>query len=117
MIRHEQAEKEAELKKKYGAYVDSEICLLNGKMPKLPGSLSDIQRVEVVALVKDLCERENKATRNARLYRDKCTQLKHRCRELEEEKEGVRYFWRNQIMEGQSRSGMLVKLAVSGQKV
>ena len=85
-------------------------------MPKLPDSLSDIQRVEVVVLVKDLCERDNQATRNASLYRDKCTQLEHR-RELEEEKEGVRYFWRNQIMEGQSRSGMLVKLAVSGEKV
>ena len=34
--------------------------------------------------------------------------VKHRCRELEEEKEGVRYFWRNQIMEGEIRSGMLV---------
>ena len=117
MIRQEQAEKEEELKRKYGAYVDSETYLLNSEMPKIPDSLSGVQRVEVLTLVKELCKRENKAISNAHLYRDECTQLKHRCRELEEEKEGIRYFWRNKVMEGQSRSGMLVKLAVNGLKV
>ena len=90
--------------------------LLHSEPPKIPDGLCGVQRVEVLTLVKQLCERETKATNKAGIYRDKCTQLKQRCRELEEEKEGVRFFWRNKVIEGQSRAGMLVKLAISGHR-
>ena len=79
--------------------------LLNGEKPKIPDnlnySLNCIQRVEVLTLIEDLYKRERQRN-NASLLRDECTELKRRCRELEEEKEGIRYFWRNKVMEGQS---------------
>ena len=62
MIRQKQAEKD--LKQKiWGIYVDSETHLLHNEPPKIPDSLCGVQRVEDLALVKQLCERETKATK------------------------------------------------------
>ena len=94
IIQKELADKKEELKENYGAYVDTEMYLINGEKPKIPdnlnSSLNCIQRVEVLTLIEDLYKREKKATNNACLLRDECTELKCRCRELEDEKEGIR---------------------------
>ena len=113
-IRLIERQKEEELQRKYGTYVDSEPYLLSSATPEIPAG---IERFELLALIKDLSKREEKAINTARIYRDQCNELKIRCRELEEEKEGIRYFWRNKIMEEQSRSGKMIKLAVCGQKL
>ena len=78
----------------------------------LPDSLSGIDRVEVGAQISDILKKENKALSQARFYRNCCAHLQMRIRELENEKEGIRFFWRNQIV-GQSRAGRILKLAVN----
>ena len=62
--------------------------------------------------LRDMQERENRALLNARICRDQCCNLKKRIRQLEEEKECVRYFWRNKVLEGQSRAGKMLKLSL-----
>ena len=57
MIRQKQAEKE-NLKQKYGAYVHSEKHLLHSEPTKIPDGLCGVQQVEVLTLVKLLCERD-----------------------------------------------------------
>ena len=67
--------------------------------------------------------REN-AKEMARYYRDKCSELQIKNKKLEaknmqiqalglQEKQKVCYFWRNQVLEGQSRSGRILKRALS----
>ena len=65
--------------------------------------------------IQSILKKENNALFQARFYRNRCAELKKRIRELEYEKEGVRYFWRNQILEGQSRAGKMLKLATNKQ--
>ena len=60
----------------------------------------------------DMLQSENTALQTARLYCDRCTELKQRIRELETE-EGVRCFWRNKLLEGQSRGRNMVKLSLN----
>ena len=69
-------------------------------------------RINLEGQFRNMQARESRALLSARLYRDRCSSLKQRIRELEVEKEGVRYFWRNQVLEGQSRGGKMVKLSL-----
>lgn len=49
----------------------------------------------------------------ARFFRDRCEQLNQKIRQLETEKEGVRYFWRNKVLEGNTRAGEILKRAIN----
>ena len=40
------------------------------------------------------------------------TNAQNCIRELETEKEGVWYFWHNQVLEGQRRGGKMIKLSI-----
>ena len=109
-LRELQAMKEAELNKKYSTYVDSSPAFVfhHGK-PSIPKTIVGIDRVLLETEMNNVVYKENKAIQQAKLYRDKCTQLEQQCRELETEKEAVHYFWRNKLVEGQTRAARMLK--------
>ena len=57
--------------------------------------------------------RRKTALQSARIYRDKCAELEQRCRDLESEKEAVRYFWRSQVLEGKTRAVKILMQSLS----
>lgn len=63
--------------------------------------------------MKEMLQCENEALFKARFFRDRCESLEQKIRQLQTEKEGVRYFWRNRVLEGYSHGGQLLKLAIS----
>ena len=79
----------------------------------LPKSLSGIDRVSVSSQLQEMLKKENHALFHARFYRDSCTELEQRCRQLKNEKEGVRYFWQNKVtvLESQSRGDKILMMA------
>ena len=114
--RRSQQRKTELLKQRYGDFKDeSPPFPTDERKIKLPSSLEGIDRVDVNAQIQSILKKENNALFQARFYRNRCAELKKRIRELEDEKEGVRYFWRNQILEGQSRAGKMLKLATNKQ--
>ena len=93
----EQAEiQEANLKKQYQDLEDSEKAFPNEKATfKIPSDVHGVSRTYVEQHLREMLHKENQALLSARIYRDKCTELQRRCGQLEYEKEGVRFFWRN----------------------
>jgi len=80
---------------KYGDFCDKELSSSDDPCNlTIPKSLSGIDRVVVTSQLVDMLNKENNALFYARFYRDRCTELEQHCRQLENEKEGVRYFWR-----------------------
>ena len=111
-----QQEKTGLLKQKYGDFKDESPSFpTDERKIKLPSSLEGIDRVDVNAQIQSILEKENKALFQVRFYRNRCAELNKRIRELEDEEEGVRYFWRNQVLEGQSHAGKILKLATNQQ--
>ena len=116
LIRAKEAQKEAILQEKYSHYQDSSECFADDRTPLfIPDNVDRFIRIPIVCQMRDMRERENRALLSARIYRNRCSTLRRRIRELEEEKEGVRYFWRNQVLEGQSRGGSMLKLSLEKQ--
>lgn len=109
------SKKEAMLNAKYGAFYDNELSFPEDTRPNftLPDSLLGIDRVTVSSLLQEMLTKKNRAMFHAHFHRDRCIELKQRCRQLENEKEGVRYFWRNKIkfFESQSRGGKMLTMA------
>ena len=98
----------------YGSFEDTEHCFPDDDQQlKLPSSLTGIDRVEVTSQLQERRKKENDALLAARVYRDKCTHLQQQCRQLKTEKEAIRYFWRNKLLEGHSRGGRLVSMAIN----
>ena len=113
-IRQRLADKEADLMRKYGDYVDSEPAFVfRNKKPYIPTTVGGIDRKVVEVEMNKLLCNERKALEQAMIYRDKCTTLKEKCRQLETEKEGVRFFWRNKLMEGQTHAAKMLKAAIT----
>ena len=111
-FRHKQSMKRAQLDREYGAFRDDDPCFPDDRRHlSIPKSVSGIDRVIVTGQLSDMLKLENKALFYARLYRDRCADLQQRCRQLENEKEKVRYFWRNKVLEGQTRSGKILLMA------
>ena len=107
-----QENKRIELENRCGDFVDESPSFpVEERKVILPDSLSGIDRVEVGAQISDILKKEYEALSQARFYRNCCDYVQMRIRELENEKEGIRFFWRNQI--GQSRAGRVLKLAVN----
>lgn len=105
-----QAEKDAELRNKYAAYVDSSpVFPFSNHQVNIPKGVTGVNRVLLETEMKNLIYSETKAIEQARLYRNKCDELKQQCDKLESEKEAVRYFWRNKLIEGQSRSAVMLR--------
>ena len=115
-IRAAKAQKEAILGKKYSQYHDPFESFVDDTRPLVsPDNLDTFVRIPIMCQLQDMRERENRALLSARLYRDQCCRLRQHIRQLEEEKEGVRYFWRNRVLEGQSRGGKMLKLSLEKQ--
>lgn len=113
-IRQQQSTKEAELGRKYSTYIDSEPAFLFGhEKIEIPAGVEGVDRVFIRNKMNCLLYNERKANEQAALYRDKCTELREKCRALETEKEAVRYFWRNKVLEGQTRSALRLKKCAS----
>ena len=111
-FRQKQLEKEAELKHKYGDYHDMDNSFPDDSPHfSIPNSLSGIDRVVVGSQLADMLKKENHALFYARFYRDRCTELEQCCRQLKTEQECIRYFWRNKVLESQSRGGKMLMMA------
>ena len=111
-FREHLSKKEAALKDKYGGFDDKELSFSDDTLNfTLPESLCGIDRVAVASRLQEMLKKENHAILHARSYRDRCTELEQRCRQLQNEKEGVRYFWRNKVLESQSRGGKMLMMA------
>ena len=104
----------AKLDDKFGTFIDKSPCFPHEENPeiKLPQSLCGIDKIEVTSQIHELIKKQEKTQFHATFFRDRCEELQQRIRQLETEKEGVRYFWRNKILEGQCRSGKILKLAI-----
>ena len=110
-------QKQATLMKKYSHFADNaESFPSDQRTLEIPTNMDRFDRVSGMAEMQDMLARENTALQSARIYRDRCTDLKKRIRELEEEKEGVRHFWRNKVLEGNSRGGKMVMMAINSRK-
>lgn len=104
------AKKDAELRNKFATYVDSSPAFPFGnRQINIPKDVTGINRVLLETEMKNLVYNETKAIEQARLYRDKCDKFEQQCRLLESEKEAVRCFWRNEVIEGQSRSAVMLR--------
>ena len=110
-----QAEKKAKLEE-FETFVDhSPSFPKDHRQIVVPECLNGIDRVEVTHQMREMLQSENEALFQARFFRDRCESLKQKIRQLQTEK-GVRYFWRNGVLEGYSRGGQLLKLAVNSRK-
>ena len=108
-----QERKKAEQDRKFQSFVDESPCFPEDNPNlKLPQSLSGIDRVEVTYQMKELIHRQKDVEFHARFFRDRCEQLNQKIRQLETEK-GVRYFGRNKVLEGNTRAGEILKLAIT----
>ena len=113
-FRQTQARKQSELDKKIGAFIDSSPTFpKDNRTITLPDSLKGLDRVEVNYQLKEMLLKENEALSQARFFRDRCETLEQTIRQLQTEKEGVRYFWRNKVLEGNTRAGLILKSAIS----
>ena len=106
--------------------VDEEPCLPvnDDTLIHLPDYMSTADRVHVNAKFVQARDKEEQAKSIARLYRDRCTKLTTKVAELTleqakqkanftAEKTRIRSFWRDQVLEGKSRSGQILQLALN----
>ena len=108
-LRTEETVKAIEMNNQYGHYVDTEPAFLSKKRKiAVPKCITGIERVKLEADLRHIVYDESKAIRQAQIYRDKCATLERCCEDLKKETQAVRYFWRNQLMEGQSRSAKIL---------
>ena len=113
-FREAQEEKKAELNNKFKDFVDHSPCFPDDAVNiQLPPSVRGIDRVEVNHKMKELIHKQKNVMFQAKFFRDRCEQLEQKIRQLKTEKEGVRYFWRNKVLEGECRAGKMLRLAVS----
>ena len=90
----------------------------------LPHYMSTADRIHVEDKFVRARHKEEKAKSIARLYRDHCIKLTTEVAQLQleqaqlkadftNEKNRIRHFWREQVMEGKSRSGKILQLALN----
>ena len=99
----------------YGKYIDSTPAILEDStsIPKAIEKLSPIDRTTVRTYIHNLEQKEQKAVRLAQFFRNRNGLLEHKYLQqsasAHKVREGVRYFWQHQLLEGASRSGLMVK--------
>ncbi len=105
---HIRKEQVAKLVEKYGHFVDDEKAFRHDQGEfRIPESIQGVDRIYISSHMKKLLCKENQALQAVRLYRDKCTELRNHCRDVETEKEAVRFFWRNQVIESRTRASSI----------
>ena len=124
LVRDKVHEEWMAMKSKYSWYTDSSPSFKDPKVKEPLLKTSSISALDKVALTvyhNRLKKEINQAVSGERHYRDAYGKLKIEYKKLEakalEEKETVRYFWRNEIIESQSRAGKLVHLALEENEV
>ena len=89
----------------------------------LPSYIKVMDRIEIKFKLSQAKFKEEQAKEVARFYRDHCAQLKGEVLKIkstmaqlkaqnQHEKNQIHYFWRNKIIEGQSRSGRILRLGL-----
>lgn len=120
------AENEKQYSEKYEEFIDPEPCFppCTDVTIELPENLTAVDRTFIRSKILEMKLNEEKAKEVACYYRDRCSELKARILEVQKEqieykvqaiheKNQIRYFWRNKILEGQSRSGKMVRAALN----
>lgn len=111
----------------YGDYVDMDPCFpRSNKGPdlELPSYIEPLDKVCIRSRLLEMHTKVENAKEIARNYRDKCNELKKDVMQMKvqndqlhvqalEEKQKIRHFWRNEILEGQSRSGTILRNALN----
>ena len=123
-IRLEDLRKEKEKNNLYGGYNDPKPCfpLTDSRHVEieLHTNLNAMDKIVLKSKMMEIKSSEERAKEIARYYRDRCTDLKTKVAQLNSEKlqiklqathekNQIRYFWRNKIIEGQSRSGRILQ--------
>jgi len=115
------------LEKQYGDYTDPQPCFApktEVSKFKLPSYMEVHDRISVKAFMYDLESVREQAKEVACYYRDRFYESKVKIKELEarnaeiqaeglRQSQKVRYFWRNQVLEEESRSGRILKMALT----
>ena len=92
-IRQQQNEKETELSRKYSLYIDSEPAFLfSDERIKIPRTVNAVDRAFIRDKMNHLLCNTRKANEQAAIYRDKCTELQEKCRQLERERKRLDTF-------------------------
>lgn len=119
-IRKAAARKEQLYHACYGSHVDQSPVITESReifphqsIKKLPV----VDRISILKYVGHLKQKEKDAVGLARMFRSCNEQLQRSYMEYKsaahKEREGVRYFWRQQVLEGGSRSGRMVRDALN----
>jgi len=125
-MREVQKQKEEKLKSLYGEYVDTQPCFPPAddvSEVQLPSYLQVMDKIDIKGKMFKLQSSRERAKEIARHYRDLCGNLQIRIKDMEakilslqakglREKQRVRYFWRNEVLEEQSRSGKILRNAI-----
>lgn len=119
-------EREKQLNEKYGEFVDNEPCFppCTDVTIQLPENLPGVDKAFIRLKVLEMKLNEEKAKEVARYYRNRCSELKAKILKVQKEKieykvqafhekNQTRYFWRNKILEAQSRSRRMVQAALN----
>ena len=118
-MRRAARKKQESLARTYGSHIDHSPLIVESKalLPKAIQKLSPVDRITIRMYIGNLKEKEKQAIELAQIYRHRTEELKQTCLELQssahKEREGVRYFWRQQILEGSTRSGRMVREAIT----
>lgn len=125
LLKH-QAETEERDKRLYDGYIDMDPCFPRQYQPSdldLPAYMEPLDRINIHSKFLEMHSKVEGIKEIARNYRDKCKELKIELIRMKaqkvqieadalEQKQKTRYFWRNQILEGSSRSGRIVRNAL-----
>ena len=121
MIRGRQASEAILLKQSYGLYTDSSPAIVQETVPHIAinaiEKLSPVDRSAVKSYIGDLTSNEHAAIQTARQFRRQASKIEQEYlayrATAHQEKESIRYFWRQQLLEGCSRSGQIVRKALT----
>ena len=121
-----QVESEERDKYLYDGYTDMDPCFPRESRScdlALPPYIEPLDRISIRSKFLEMHSKMEGIKEIARNYRDRCKELKIEVirtkaqkvqmeAEVLEQKQKTRYFWRNQILEGSSRSGRIVRNAL-----
>ena len=125
LLKH-QVENEEKDKSLYDGYIDMDPCLPREYRScglDLPEYMKPLDKISINSKFLELHYKIEGIKEIARNYRDKCKELKIDVARIEAknaqieadalvQKQKTRYFWRNQILEGSTRSGRIVRNAL-----
>ena len=122
--------REERLEQEYGEYVDPQPCFPprhEVSQIKLPSYIDVHDRIAITTKLHELESSREQAKEVACYYRDRFYEFKIKIKELESknfniqveclrQNQKVRHFWRNQVLEEKTRSGRILKMALTERK-